>query len=66
MNNNTDIINRNLQNISTTLGQQSKQLNLSEAIITLIIQEQRFLSLLHKIKRSFIFLEQTFSLEVLS
>ena len=66
INNNTDIINRNLQNISTTLGQQSKQLNLFEAVITLIIQERHFLSLLDKIKRSFIFLEQTFSVEVLS
>ena len=55
MNNNTEIINQILWNNSKALDRRDKQLNLFETLINLIIQEQNFLDLLGKIKRSFIF-----------
>lgn len=66
INNNTEIINKNLENITKTLNEQNKQLSIFEAVITLIIQEQHFLDLLNKIKRSFIFSEKLFNLEILT
>ena len=66
MNNNTEIINENLWNISKALDRRDKQLNFFEALINLIIQEQNFLDLFGKIKRSFNFSDQTFDVEVLS
>ena len=66
INNNTEIIIRNLGNISSALGQQKEKLNVFEAAVTLIIQEQNFLGLLGKIKRSFIFSDQIFDLEMLT
>ena len=49
-----------------TVNDQTLQSNLFEAVMTLIIQEQHFLGLLNKIKRSFIFNEQLFDLEILT
>ena len=49
-----------------TVNDQILQSNLFEAIMTLITQEQHFLLLLNKIKRSFIFNEQIFDLEMLT
>ena len=53
INNNTETINKNLQNLADSLHDQNKRLHLFEAVVTLIIQEQHFLTLLGKIKRSF-------------
>lgn len=66
INNNTEIINKNLENITKTLNEQNKKLSIFEAIVTLIIQEQHFLDLLNKIKRSFIFSDKVFNLEILN
>ena len=49
-----------------TVNYQTFQSNLFEAVMTLITQEQHFLGLLNKIKRSFILNEQLFDLELLS
>ena len=64
INNNTKIINRNLWNIS--IAPQNEKLNFFEAAVTLIIQGQNVLGLIGKIKRSFIFSDQTFDLEMLT
>ena len=66
MNMNTDVINKNLMNISRALSRQTEKYNKFEATITLIIQEQHFLDLLNKIRRSFILSEHIFNLEVLT
>ena len=66
MNMNTDVINKNLLNISKTLNGHREEFNIFEAVVTLIIQEQHFLDLINKIRRSFIFSEQIFNLEVLT
>ena len=66
INNNMNIINKNLKDIWKTVNDQTLQSNLFEAVMTLITQEQHFLGLLSKIKRSFIFNEQLFDLEILT
>ena len=66
INNNTNIINENLKDMWKTINDQTLQSNLFEAVMTLITQEQHFLGLLNKIKRSFIFNEQLFDLELLT
>ncbi|XP_076546662.1 uncharacterized protein LOC143305748 [Osmia lignaria lignaria] len=66
INGNTEMINKNLQNLANTLSEQSTRLDLFEAIITLITQEQHFLNLLEKIKRSFVFSGEVFDLEILT
>ena len=48
------------------VNDQTLQSNLFEAVMTLITQEQHFQELLNKIKRSFIFNEQLFDLEILT
>ena len=53
INNNTEIINKNLHNLANILNEQNTRFDLFETVITLIIQEQHFLNLLEKIKRSF-------------
>ena len=52
-------------NISKALKNENTKLNHFESIVTLIIQEQHFLDLLSRIKRSFIFSGQIFDLEIL-
>ena len=61
LDNSTFNINKNLtlKNITLTLGAQNMIINLFEALITLIMQEQHFLS---RMKRSFIFSGQVFEL----
>ena len=49
-----------------TVNDQTLQSNLFEAVMTLITQEQHFLGLLNKIKRSLIFNEQLYDLELLT
>ncbi|XP_076386045.1 uncharacterized protein LOC143264130 [Megachile rotundata] len=66
INGNTEIINKNLQSLANILSKQSTRLDLFEAIIILIIQEQHFLNLLEKIKRSFVFSGEVFDLEILT
>ena len=64
INNNTNIINENLKDMWKTVNDQTLQSNLFQAVMILITQEQHFLGLLNKIKRSFIFNEQLFDLEI--
>ena len=66
INSNTETINRNLQNLPDSLHDQNTRFDLFEAVVTLIIQEQHFLTLLGKIKRSFVFTEEVFNLEILT
>lgn len=66
INNNTEVVNKNLRDLLEILGGQNTRLNLFETLVTLIVQEQHFLNFLGKIKRSFVFTEEMFSLEILT
>lgn len=48
------------------LNDQNTRFELFETVITLIVQEQDLLNLLGKIKRSFIFTDERFNLEILT
>ncbi|XP_031789078.1 uncharacterized protein LOC116418037 [Nasonia vitripennis] len=66
INSNTEIINKNLRNLMKTLNDQNTRFELIETVVTLIVQEQHFLNLLGKIKRSFVFIDEKFNLEILT
>ena len=48
INNNTETINRNLKNLADSLHDQNTRLDLFEAVVTLIVQEQHFFNFFRK------------------
>ena len=66
INNNTETINRNLQNLADSLHDENTRHDLFQPVVTLIVQEQHFLTFLGKIKRLFVFTEEMFNLEILT